>query len=132
VTVAPRTLSTTYLRLATAILDGQITVPRVNAPRVACWIARRGLEALVEELLTSKSVDVGTGNMRSQLICVADRYAEQPWLVATVTTAWDQLSLACHHHAYELAPTSHEAREVVNSLHSLVGSLGVEDSEQSR
>jgi hypothetical protein len=45
--------------------------------------------------------------MRTQLICLRS-YLEDPRLAARVGHAWSALSRACHHHAYELAPTSGE------------------------
>ncbi|MFL5406415.1 MAG: hypothetical protein ACJ79O_11210, partial [Myxococcales bacterium] len=34
--------------------------------------------------------------------------------------AWSRLSQACHHHAFELAPTAAEARHLINLVGTLV------------
>ena len=112
-----------YFALADRVLSGQVQLARINPARAACWLSRRGLEDLLTELLLARSVDPGTGNTRSRLICLATAYADQPRLVTALTTAWDQLSRACHHHAYELDPTSTEARHLLTSLQRVLTHL---------
>lgn len=105
--------SDTYLALAEAILDGGVRVPRVPAARAACWVARRHLEAMVPELLRRRGLEPGTASMRVQLICLSAASREDQTLTTKLAMAWDQLSRACHHHAYELTPTSSEARHLI-------------------
>ena len=45
--------------------------------------------------------------LRTQLICLRS-YLEDAGLAARAGHAWSALSRACHHHRYELAPTSGE------------------------
>jgi len=108
--------STAYFRLADRILTGEVPLRGINAARAACWVTRRGLEALIVELLAGKALDVGTANTRSRLICLSSAYADQPDLVTALGTTWDQLSRACHQHAYDLAPTSGEARHLLTAV----------------
>lgn len=112
--------SAVYLQVATSILDGALRPAGINQARAAMWVTRRGLEELVGELLRQKSIDVGYGNMRSKLVCLAVAYKSRPDEITAITMAWDQLSRGCHHHAYELAPTSGEARHVVETLRPIV------------
>lgn len=113
--------STAYLGLADRILTGEVPLRGISSARAACWVTRRGLEALLVELLAKKALDVGTANTRSRLICPSSAYADQPDLVTTVGTTWDQLSRACHHHAYDLAPTSGEARHLLAAAQQYAG-----------
>lgn len=108
--------SEVYLQVADNILDGKVRTAGINRARAACWVTRRGLEELVAELLCRRSVAVGRGNMRSKLICLSVAYDDQPERAAAITMAWDQLSRACHHHAYELTPTSAEAQHLIEIL----------------
>jgi hypothetical protein len=48
--------------------------------------------------------------MRTQLICLRS-YLEDAPLAARTSHTWSALSRACHHHAYELAPTSTELED---------------------
>jgi hypothetical protein len=111
--------SAVHLQVATNILDGTLRSAGINQARAACWVTRRGLEELVSELLCHRSVAVGRGSMRSKLICLSVTYADQPENVAAILMAWDQLSRACHHHAYELTPTSAEARHLIETLRAV-------------
>lgn len=105
-----------YVDLAARLLNGSVRVSRVSPARAACWIARRGLECLVADMLRRRNTDPGIGTMRSQLTCVSVTYADCPALVTSLTTLWDELSRRCHHHAYELTPTVAEAQHLVRRL----------------
>jgi len=52
------------------------------------------------------------------LICLSVAYQDDPVLVSGLAGAWDQLSRACHHHAYELTPTTTEVRHLISCLRS--------------
>jgi hypothetical protein len=52
------------------------------------------------------------------LICLAAAYSDQAEPVNDLVSAWDQLSVACHHHAYELTPTLGEARDLLVRVQS--------------
>jgi hypothetical protein len=45
-----------------------------------------------------------------QLICLQEYLDDEP-LAASVRQAWVELNAACHHHPYELAPTTAELRQ---------------------
>ena len=106
------------LSLAEALLAGDIRIPRVPATRAACWVARRGLETMVPLLLERRDVDPGEASMKVQLICLSVAYRDDPVLVSDLASAWDQLSRACHHHAYELTPTTTEVQHLISCLRS--------------
>jgi hypothetical protein len=109
---------TRHLSLAEALLAGAVRIPRVPAARAACWVARRGLETMVPLLLHRRQVDPGLASMHVQLICLTIAYGDDPLLVSDLANAWDQLSRACHHHAYELTPTTTEVQHLISCLRS--------------
>ena len=107
---------TRYLLIAEDLLTGKMRIQRVPSSRAACWVTRRGLEAMVSLLLQLRGVDVGRATMNVQLICLRVAYEDDPALFSGLASAWDQLSRACHHHAYELTPTITEARELIGRV----------------
>jgi hypothetical protein len=76
-------------------------------PRAAALLARRALEASVLALWQRRGLDLAGCSMRAQLICLRT-YLEDRELAARAGHAWAALDRACHHHAYELAPTAWE------------------------
>lgn len=107
------------LTQARRLLDGTLKVP-VHSVRAAAWLTRAALEDAVAELVRVKGCDPGRANMRTLLGCVEVLYeTDTPQLAAQAQYAWDALSQAAHHHAYELAPTHAE----VSALTELVGEI---------
>ncbi|TCM51298.1 hypothetical protein [Kribbella sp. VKM Ac-2568] len=105
------------LQQAKAILDGlPATSPRLI--RVAAFLIRQALEAEVdafcEDLVMPMRHPV---RMRSRLAVL--HALDRSGLAATAEYAWIALSRACHHHAYELAPTVSELRH----LHAVVAEM---------
>ena len=94
--------------LAEQILEGVIPMPPNRIPRAAAAVARQALE----EAVTAHSARLAEGlqrpTMRSLLIIFRELGDRQTGRTAQV--AWDGLSQACHHHAYELQPTTEEVR----------------------
>lgn len=107
--------ATGLLSQAQAVLDG--AAPGRN--RMACWIARSALEDAVRARLEDRGLNAGDGSMRSLLTCFEVAYATDPQLVDSATHAWAGLSNACHHHAFELAPTAVEAQRLIDTVHRI-------------
>ena len=87
-------------------------------PRASALLALQALEAGLLRLWERRAIDLQGCSMRTQLICLRS-YLEDARLAARAGHAWSALSRACHHHAYELAPTSGELHSwfsVVNEL----------------
>jgi hypothetical protein len=87
-------------------------------PRASALLAGQALESTVARLWTAQDLDFHACPMRTQLICLRT-YLGDPDLAARAGHAWSALSRACHHHAYELAPTAMELQswlEVVDEL----------------
>jgi hypothetical protein len=76
-------------------------------PRASALLACSALEAGVLGLWERRKLDLGACPMRAQLICLRT-YLGDPDLASRAGHAGSALSRACHHHAYELAPTAVE------------------------
>ena len=103
--------------LADSVLDRTVPVPGGRAARSASVIARQALEQLVEDQCASLLPDNARPSMRSRLIVL--RELGPGGVGATAESAWSQLSDACHHSAYELAPSAAHVRELVSLVRSL-------------
>jgi hypothetical protein len=79
-------------------------------PRASALLALQALEAGVARLWQRHALDFHGCSMRTQLICLRS-YLEDAPLAARASHTWSALSRACHHHAYELAPTSSELED---------------------
>jgi hypothetical protein len=87
-------------------------------PRASALLGLRALEATLNSLWSCRELHLQGCAMRAQLICLR-RYLEDAPLAARAGHAWSALSGACHHHPYELAPTSAE----LGSWLAVVGEL---------
>ncbi|HSD25795.1 MAG TPA: hypothetical protein VLL75_00760 [Vicinamibacteria bacterium] len=87
-------------------------------PRASALLGLQALEASLLRVWKTRALDLQGCTMRTQLICLRS-YLEDPGLAARAGHAWSALSRACHHHPYELAPTSTE----LGSWLSVVGEL---------
>ncbi len=87
-------------------------------PRASALLGLQALETSLLRLWKSRALDLHGCTMRTQLICLRS-YLEDSSLAARAGHAWSALSRACHHHPYELAPTSAE----LGSWLSVVGEL---------
>jgi hypothetical protein len=76
-------------------------------PRAAALLGRQALEAALERLWERKGVALAGCSARAQLLCLPTYLGDRA-VAARAAHAWAALSQACHHHAYELAPTAAE------------------------
>lgn len=113
----PATSAAAILAHARAVLDGTLPVPKARAPRAAALLARQALEDTVRALCRSVGVDLDRATTRSQLIGIRVLLGATVADIAEV--AWSGLSRACHHHAYELAPTEGEVRHLIALVSTL-------------
>ena len=91
-------------------------------PRAAAHLTRQALELLLDELWRKRAPGTENTSTRAQLICLPS-YVNDNDLSGRVVYAWNALSQACHHHAYELAPIAGELSgwlHVAEELESLV------------
>ena len=106
------------LDMADRLLDRAEPATAGLWPRASALLGLQALEASVLRLWKSRALDLHGCTMRTQLICLRS-YLEDAGLAARAAHAWSALSRACHHHPYELAPTSTE----LGSWLSVVGEL---------
>lgn len=102
-------MSAVALRNAERLLDGNVGAAGSSA-RLAAFLARQALEDLVDERCRALGADVPEANMRSKLVVL--RSLDTPERADAAAMAWNRLSNLCHHHAYELAPTVSEVRDL--------------------
>ena len=92
-------------------------------PRASALLALHALEASLLRLWERRTLDLQGCSMRTQLICLRS-YLEDARLAARTGHAWSALSRACHHHAYELAPTLGELQSWFSVVSELVQRVG--------
>ena len=101
------------LASAEEICAGRLPVPGLSQARAAYLLTRQALEQTVDELLADRGMGCPRVNMRVRLICLAEAYPDVDGLAQRADAAWHRLSVACHHHAYELSPTVAEATSLI-------------------
>ena len=103
---------TTLLQQAQSVLDGDAP----QRSRMASWLARSALEDAVHSRLEDRGRPAGTASMRSLLSCFEVAYLDDPALVESAQNAWVGLSSACHHHAFQLTPTTAETQRLIDAV----------------
>lgn len=104
------------LELARVMLDGRRGPSVSQTSRMAALLARQALEEAVDTLC---GLRMRHASMRSRLLYV--RVLVDSRTADRASVAWHRLSHACHHHAFELAPTTFEIRYLVELVSTLVG-----------
>ena len=109
----------TLLDLARGLL--QRADPRTAGlwPRAAALLGRQALEAGLDAYWEGRGVALAGCATRPQLICLRS-YLPDASLAARVYHTWGALSDACHHHAYELAPTAGELGTLLETVGELL------------
>ncbi|MEA2826779.1 MAG: hypothetical protein QOG43_1218 [Actinomycetota bacterium] len=87
--------------------------------RAVALLARQSLEEALDELWRVRGVDLSAISARAQLLCLR-AYLDDDKLAAEVGYTWGALSRACHHHPYELTPTTDELARWVATTRALV------------
>jgi len=105
------------ISLAEKSLDGTVPVPGGRAARAAAVVSRQALEQVVAGRCDELVTGLQRPSMRSQLILL--REIGDSEIGPTAQIAWDGLSRACHHHAYELQPTVDEVHGLVNLVRQI-------------
>lgn len=108
--------ATQLLEQASSVLEEATA----HSNRAACWIARAALESAVDDLLASKQRSVPDATMRSKLTVLQVAFGHEGDIPTRAEYAWNGLSRACHHHAFELSPTATEVRHLIHLVGALV------------
>ncbi len=80
--------------------------------RASALLARQSLETAMDELWRKRAPIVRQCSTTAQLL-VLPSYLRDQEAARDAAYAWSALSRACHHHAYELAPTASELRSLI-------------------
>ena len=87
-------------------------------PRAAAIIACQAFEISLDRFWLAVAPSVGHASKRAQLICLAE-YTDSK-LASRIRYIWHGLSVACHHHAYELPPTAQELEGWLTDIEALI------------
>lgn len=80
--------------------------------RASALLARQSLETAMDDLWRTRAPIVRQCSTAAQLL-VLPSYLRDQEAARDAAYAWSALSRACHHHAYELAPTAAELRSLI-------------------
>lgn len=86
-------------------------------PRAAALLARQALEAALDEFWRERGLALDACPTRAQLLCLREYLPKER--AGEVYEAWAVLTRACHHHAYEVAPTVWELGVVTATVRKL-------------
>ena len=75
-------------------------------PRAVALLTRQALERSMEELYHAKRPELMSASARAQLLCLPVWLS--PDLAGRAAWTYSALGRACHHHAYDVAPTAME------------------------
>lgn len=92
-------------------------------PRAAAHLCRQALEASLQQWWKLRLPGMESASMRAQLACLPT-YLKNDELAGRIAYTWSGLSNACHHHTYELAPTSAELEGWISAVLSFVIATG--------
>ncbi len=106
------------LREARIILSRQEALAAQAAwARTVALLARQALEDGLEEFWASRHRGMSDARLRTQLLCLP-WYVEDRGAARALYETWAQLSAACHHRAYDLAPTVIEIEALLENADS--------------
>ncbi len=88
-------------------------------PMAVALLCRQALEISLVDLWAAQAPGVDDATMRAQLLCLPD-YLGDAGLATRAAVTWYALSNACHHHAYELPPTSSELDRWFDTVEAVV------------
>jgi hypothetical protein len=117
------------LTAAEAALDGNLSLPTGRATRAAALLTRTALERIVEDHVSGMAEGLRDTSGRVHFICLGTLAGEQ--VAGEAAWAWGVLSTACHHHAYELTPTTGEVRHLLDVVIDLRRRLGSDPGQAS-
>jgi hypothetical protein len=90
-------------------------------PRAAALLTRQALEAALDALWCRRAPGLEFCSAHAQMICLPSCLHGNEELAEHVSYTWAALSRACHHHPYELSPTSSELLGWIATVEQLIG-----------
>lgn len=119
-TMAPQTPE--QLVVAARLLLGRDDLTESGVwPRSGAVLARQALEEALRILWSTTTPELADTSMRAQLLCATDRIDAET--AGQLSYTWAALSRACHHHAYELAPTVGELTGWIDDVDTIVAAV---------
>lgn len=97
------------LLAARRILDDSDRTTTAGWARGAALLTRQAIEAALADFWRARSIDMADRDFTAQLVALRF-YVDDPGTARLAHQTWSSLSNACHHHAYDLAPTAAELR----------------------
>jgi hypothetical protein len=113
---------TAVLVAARTILDRPEAVTSSAWARSTALLTRQALEAALGDFWRSRAPGMEDCPLRAQLVAL-QLYVPDPHAARLAHHTWASLSHACHHHAYDLAPTASELRAWLDTVAQLVDGL---------
>jgi hypothetical protein len=107
------------IKLARQFLTGDKVPLGANRSVVAAILARRALEATLDDFWLTCLPGMVACSSRAQLITLPYYLSDQQ-LAAEVIYAWSALSADCHHSVNALPPTASEISHLVGIVQNLV------------
>ncbi len=90
-------------------------------PRAAALLARQALEGALDGFWQRRDLGLDDTSTHAQLLCLPTYLGAAPAREASWT--WWSLTRACHHHPYELPPTSAELELLFATVDQLLTTL---------
>jgi hypothetical protein len=107
------------LELAVELVDRVDPATRGLWPRAAALLGRQALEDAISWIWLVHAPGMEHCSMRAQLLCL-DPYLGDERLAEEAGFVYERLSWACHHHAYDLAPTAMELRGWLDAVERIL------------
>ncbi len=92
-------------------------------PRAAAFLGRQALEDSIGNIWRQHQPEMLSCSARAQLLALADVTGNAE-IASRARYTWTALSRACHHHAYELAPTESELSAWLDDVESIIRGVG--------
>jgi hypothetical protein len=105
------------LAYADDVLAGRIALG-ARGPRAAAVLARLAFEDWLDEQSGWAPTDVSRPTTTSKLVVLGALRGGE--LGERAQRVWHGLSLACHHHAYELQPSTAEVKRLTAEVRTLI------------
>lgn len=121
-------MTTTTVPPADLLGAARAILARAEAQRGQSWaravalLARQALEGSVDSYWAQRAPGMDGCRRKVKLLCLAS-YLDEPMIGRLAYQTWAALSDACHHHAYELAPTTTELAGWIETVGTVVDSL---------
>ena len=104
------------LEAADALVGTKRSTGAPGWPRVVAVLGRHAIEEALRQYWILREPGLERCSGRAQLLCLTVYLSDRD-LARNTVAAWSDLSRACHHHPYELAPTADELRSLLDVAH---------------